>query len=65
MENVKIYPITKNKYYENLYWYREYTITKRSNGYWVFFEGDELYFKTIEECKEFINEAEEAKEMYL
>ncbi len=34
------------------------TIDRFGNGYTVFFEGDELYFDTVEEAEEFIKSVE-------
>ena len=38
--------------------YKGNDITYFNDGYTVFFEGDELYFGTIEEAKQFIDENE-------
>lgn len=34
------------------------TIEKFGNGYTVFYQGDEIYFDTMEEAQEFIDEME-------
>lgn len=36
--------------------YKGYEIEEFGPGYTVFFEGDEVYFNTIEEAKAFIDE---------
>jgi len=37
-------------------WYRGYWIDHHGNGFTVFYEGDEIYFKTVKEAQNFINE---------
>lgn len=36
--------------------YKEYEICKLGNGFTVFYEGDEVYFQTLEEARNFISE---------
>ena len=48
----------KKTIYNGIYNYKGYTLTKHGTGYFVFIGGDEIYFDSLKDVKNYIDRLE-------